>query len=192
MDDASLIIQIRNGNIGALKFLVDKHKNLVWHMVLRMVNQAEDAEDLCQDVFLRVFRDIRSFRGDAKLSTWIGSIAYNVCIDHIRRKGREKVYPTDDLAPVMREIRAPQNTAGNMNRSDLKAIVYTVIAAMPLQYRTVITLYHLDECSYREISEITGMPEGTVKSYISRAREIIREKVLELVPDIHPVLFEAD
>lgn len=192
MDDASLIIQIRNGNTSALRFLVDKHKNLVWHMVLRMVNQAEDAEDLCQDVFLRVFRDIKTFRGDAKLSTWIGSIAYNVCVDYIRRKGREKVYPTDDLAPVMCEIKAPENTAVNMNRSDLKAIVHAVIAAMPVHYRTVITLYHLDECSYREIAEITGMPEGTVKSYISRAREIIREKVLELVPDIHPVLFEAD
>jgi RNA polymerase sigma factor (sigma-70 family) len=192
MDDADLIIQIRNGNTGALRFLVDKHKNLVWHMVLRMVNQAEDAEDLCQDVFLRVFRDIKTFRGDAKLSTWIGSIAYNVCVDYIRKKGREKVYPTDDLAPVMRGITAPDTTSSNMNRSDLKLIVHAVIAAMPVHYRTVITLYHLDECSYREIAEITGMPEGTVKSYISRAREIIREKVLELVPDIHPVLFEAD
>jgi RNA polymerase sigma factor (sigma-70 family) len=92
MDDASLIIQIRNGNTGALRFLVDKHKNLVWHMVLRMVNQAEDAEDLCQDVFLRVFRDIRTFRGDAKLSTWIGSIAYNVCISG-RREGRRFILP---------------------------------------------------------------------------------------------------
>ncbi len=90
MDDASLIIQIRNGNSGALRFLVDKHKNLVWHMVLRMVNQSEDAEDLCQDVFLRVFREVKNFRGDAKLSTWIGSIAYNVCIDYLRKRGGKK------------------------------------------------------------------------------------------------------
>lgn len=192
MDDASLIIQIRNGNTSALRFLVDKHKNLVWHMVLRMVNQAEDAEDLCQDVFLRVFRDIKSFRGDAKLSTWIGSIAYNVCIDYIRKKGREKVYPTDDLSPVMSGIGTPEDTTGRMNRADMKAIVHGVIAALPVQYRTVITLYHLDECSYREIAEITGMPEGTVKSYISRAREIIRDKILAIVPDIHPVLYEVD
>lgn len=192
MDDASLIIQVKNGNTGALRFLVDKHKNLVWHMVLRMVSQAEDAEDLCQDVFLRVFRDIGRFRGDARLSTWIGSIAYNVCIDHIRKKGREKVFPTDDLAPVMVGLTSADNTAGKMNRGELKQIVHRIIAGMPVHYRTVITLYHLEEFSYREIAEITGMPEGTVKSYISRAREIIRGKVLELVPDIHPVLFEAD
>lgn len=192
MDDASLIIQIRNGNSGALRFLVDKHKNLVWHMVLRMVNQSEDAEDLCQDVFLRVFREVKNFRGDAKLSTWIGSIAYNVCIDYLRKKGREKVYPTDDLRPVMQGVASPDNTTRNLGRSDIKSIVHGVISQLPVNYRTVITLYHLEEYSYREISEITGMPEGTVKSYISRAREIIREKVLELVPDIQPVLFEAD
>lgn len=192
MDDASLIIQIRNGNSGALRFLVDKHKNLVWHMVLRMVNQSEDAEDLCQDVFLRVFREVKNFRGDAKLSTWIGSIAYNVCIDYLRKKGREKVYPTDDLRPVMQGVASPDNTTRNLGRSDIKSIVHGVISQLPVNYRTVITLYHLEEYSYREISGITGMPEGTVKSYISRAREIIREKVLELVPDIQPVLFEAD
>lgn len=192
MDDASLIIQIRNGNSGTLRFLVDKHKNLVWHMVLRMVNQSEDAEDLCQDVFLRVFREVKNFRGDAKLSTWIGSIAYNVCIDYLRKKGREKVYPTDDLRPVMQGVASPDNTSRNLGRSDIKSIVHGVISHLPVNYRTVITLYHLEEYSYREISEITGMPECTVKSYISRAREIIREKVLALVPDIQPVLFEAD
>lgn len=192
MDDASLIIQIRNGNPGALRFLVDKHKNLVWHMVLRMVNQPEDAEDLCQDVFLRVFKEVQNFRGDAKLSTWIGSITYNVCIDYLRKKGRERVYPTDDLRPVMQGVESPDLTTRDLGRRDIKSIVHAVINLLPVNYRTVITLYHLEECSYREISEITGMPEGTVKSYISRAREIIREKVLERVPDIHPVLFDAD
>ena len=63
---------------------------------------------------------------------------------------------------------------------------------MPVQYRTVITLFHLEEFSYREIEEITGMPEGTVKSYLSRGREIIRVKMMELIPDIQLVLFEAD
>lgn len=192
MDDENLIIQIRNGNTNALRFLVDKHKNLVWHMVLRMVNQQEDAEDLCQDVFLRVFREIKKFRGDSKLSTWIASIAYNVCVDYIRKKGREKVFATDDLTPLMRGKISPENTAGNMSREELKKMVHHVIAGMPVQYRTVITLYHLQECSYREIEEITGMPEGTVKSYISRAREIIREKMLTLVPDIRPVLYEEE
>ncbi len=92
----------------------------------------------------------------------------------------------------MQGVASPDNTARNLGRSDIKSIVHGVISQLPVNYRTVITLYHLEEYSYREISEITGMPEGTVKSYISRAREIIREKVLELVPDIQPVLFEAD
>ena len=73
----------------------------------------------------------------------------------------------------------------------MKKLVHKIIEKMPLQYRTVITLFHLEEFSYREIEEITGMPEGTVKSYLSRGREIIRQKMTELVPDIQPVLFEA-
>jgi len=192
MNDAELIAQVQNGSTNAFRFLVDKHKNLVWHMVLRMVKQQEDAEDICQDVFMRVFKDIGKFRGDSKLSTWIGSITYNICVDYVRKKGREKVYPTDNLGPVIAGKAAVERASDGIDKAELKKVVHRVIDAMPLHYRTVVTLYHLEEFSYREIEEITGMPEGTIKSYLNRGRQIIREKMLELVPDIHPVLFEAD
>ena len=192
MNDAELIAQVQNGNTNAYRFLVEKNKNLVWHMVLRMVNQQEDAEDICQDVFMRVFKDIGKFRGDSKLSTWIGSITYNMCVDYVRKKGREKVYPTDNLGPVIAGKPATERTSDGIDKSELKKVVHQVIDAMPLHYRTVVTLYHLEEFSYREIEEITGMPEGTIKSYLNRGRLMIREKMLELIPDIHPVLFEVD
>jgi len=190
MDDIELINQVKNGNTSALRYLIDKHKNLVWHMVLRMVKRQEDAEDLCQDIFLRVLRDIKNFRGEAKLSTWIGTIAYNVCVDFLRKKGREKVFSTGDLSPVIAGRTSPDTAGGKTDRAEIKKLVHQVVNVLPLHYRTVITLYHMDDCSYREISEITGMPEGTVKSYISRAREMIREQVLKQVPDIQIVLFE--
>jgi len=192
MNDAELIAQVQNGNTNAYRFLVEKNKNLVWHMVLRMVNQQEDAEDICQDVFMRVFKDIGKFRGDSKLSTWIGSITYNMCVDYVRKKGREKVYPTDNLGPVIAGKPAIERASDGIDKSELKKVVHQVIDAMPLHYRTVVTLYHLEEFSYREIEEITGMPEGTIKSYLNRGRLMIREKMLELIPDIHPVLFEVD
>lgn len=190
MDDHELIAQVRNGNTSALRFLVDKHKNLVWHMVLRMTNRQEDAEDLCQDIFLRVLKDIKNFRGDSKLSTWIGSVAYNVCVDHLRKKGREKVFPTEDLRPLCSGRASAEASIGKTDRAEIKRIVHQLVDMLPVNYRTVITLYHLEDCSYREIAEITGMPEGTVKSYISRAREMIRESMLKIIPDIQMVLFE--
>ncbi len=189
MDDATLIARVRAGNSHAYRFLVDKYRNLVWHLVLRMVSQREDAEDLCQEVFFRVFRDAEKFRGDSKLSTWIGSITYNICVDYLRKKGREIVVPMESLDPLAGR-KGDQGVSTRIDRQELKKMVHRTIASLPLQYRTVVTLYHLEDFSYREIEEATGMPEGTVKSYLNRARGMIREKMLQLVPDIGDVLFE--
>lgn len=192
MDDATLISQIRNGNTNAFRYLVDNNRKLVWHLVLRMVNRAEDAEDICQDVFLRVFRDIAKFRGESKLSTWIGSIAYHICIDHIRKRKREVVMGLENFSPAMLNHLAPAEGLGNHDRKTMQTLVHRIIGAMPVHYRTVVTLFHIEGLPYREISEITGMPEGTIKSYLNRGRQIIHDKMTELVPDIKPVLFETD
>lgn len=161
-------------------------------MVLRLINQREDAEDICQDIFIRVFKDIGKFRGDSKLSTWIGTIAYNTCIDHLRKKGREKIYATDNIGTVSYGKMSPETSSARVDKLYIKKIVHELIEAMPVHYRTVITLYHLEEMSYKEIEQITGMPEGTVKSYLNRSRQILRERVMQIIPDIQPVLFDAD
>ena len=192
MDDVTLVARVRDGNTHAFRFLVDKYRNLVWHMVLRMIDRREDAEDLCQDVFLRVFRDIGKFRGDAKLSTWIGSIAYHICIDHLRRNKRDLVTAVEQFTPAMlAKVDIPENIGG-MDRTAIKKLVHRVIDAMPYNYRIVITLFHLEGFSYREIEVITGMPEGTIKSYLSRGRQIIHDKMLAQVPEIKAILFETN
>jgi RNA polymerase sigma-70 factor (ECF subfamily) len=192
MDDVTLVARVRDGNTHAFRFLVDKYRNLVWHMVLRMIDRREDAEDLCQDVFLRVFRDIGKFRGDAKLSTWIGSIAYHVCIDHLRRNKRDLVTAVEQFTPAMlAKVDIPENIGG-MDRTAIKKLVHRVIDAMPYNYRIVITLFHLEGFSYREIEVITGMPEGTIKSYLNRGRQIIHDKMLAQVPEIKAILFETN
>ena len=161
-------------------------------MVLRMIDHREDAEDLCQDVFFRVFRDIGKFRGDAKLSTWIGSIAYHICIDHLRRNKRDLVTAVEQFTPAMlAKVDIPENIGG-MDRTAIKKLVHRVIDAMPYNYRIVITLFHLEGFSYREIEVITGMPEGTIKSYLSRGRQIIHDKMLAQVPEIKAILFETN
>jgi RNA polymerase sigma factor (sigma-70 family) len=191
MDDVTLVARVRDGNTHAFRFLVEKYKNLVWHMVLRIAHRREDAEDLCQDVFLRVFRDIGKFRGDSKLSTWIGSIAYHTCIDHLRRHKRDVVTCFENFTPAMlAKVDVPDNI-GNLDRAAIKKLVHVIIDAMPFHYRTVVTLYHLEGFSYREIEEITGMPEGTIKSYLNRGRQIIHDKILERLPEINEILFET-
>ena len=189
MEDAELVARVKDGNTNAFRFLVDKYKNLVWHIVSRMVDR-RDAEDLSQEIFLRVYRDIGRFRGDSKLSTWIGSIAYHGCIDHIRKRYHRQELMMEEYTPSMlAEVDIPQKVV-NYDRMVLKQLVHRIIEAMPLQYRTVVTLFYLEGFCYQEITEITGMPEGTVKSYLNRGRQIIQDKMVSIIPDIRTVLFE--
>lgn len=188
MDDATLIAQVQAGNEHANRFLIEKYKNLVWHLVLRMVDQQEDAEDLCQEIFLRIFRDIGKFRGESKLSTWIGAIAYNMSITYLRKKGKNIMVSVDDYLPVASGKPAVESADEALDKSSMKKIVHRVIGSLPVQYRTVITLFYLEELSYKEIEEITGMPDGTIKSYLNRGRQAIREGVLRWIPDLQSEL----
>jgi RNA polymerase sigma-70 factor (ECF subfamily) len=192
MTDKEIIFQVQNGNTNAFRFLVDQHKNLVWHMVIRMVRLEHEAEDLSQEIFMRVFRDIKRFRGDSKLSTWIGSIAYNVCIDFIRKKGREQTDLHEDPALLASDNLSDESASKLIHKAEMKEIIHGIIEAMPLHYRTVITLFHLEEMSYKEIGDITGMPEGTIKSYLNRGRQMIQDKIIKLVPDIRTVMYEVN
>ena len=187
MNDKDLIAQIQGGNTNAFRFLVNQHRKLVWHMVLRMVRQQEDAEDICQEVFIRVYKSISKYRGDSKLSTWVGAIAYNTCLDHVRKKGKELVVHTDQLVELPATESSPHSPQEVLQRNEVKSIVHKLVEKLPLHYRTVITLFYLEEFSLQEIGEITGMQEGTIKSYLHRGRNLIHDAVVEQYPEMAAV-----
>ncbi|MBN2275292.1 MAG: RNA polymerase sigma factor [Bacteroidales bacterium] len=188
MDDKTLLENINNGELSAVRLLVEENKNLVWHIIIAMTGRNSDCEDLFQEVFLRVFKGIKHFRADARLSTWIGSVTHHVCVDYLRKKKREMSFQHDapDQSTVFKS--ASDRSWQKTENEDLNKVVLAAIAGLPADFRTVISLYHLDERSYREISEITGMPEGTVKSYISRGRNLLREMLIAQVPDLTEIL----
>jgi RNA polymerase sigma-70 factor (ECF subfamily) len=188
MDDKTLIKKVSEGDLPAVRFLVEKYKNLVWHIIISMVGHNSDSEDLFQDVIYRVFKECRKFRADARLSTWIGSITHNVCVDYIRNRKKERDLIENETGLEMLENSSGHTIPDQTGKEDLNKIVLETISKLPAGYKTVITLYHLDELSYKEITEITGMPEGTVKSYISRGRNLLREALILLVPDIAGIL----
>lgn len=190
MDDLTLAEQVKNGNIQAFRYLVNNNQKPVWHLVLRMVKQEQDAEDLCQDIFMRVHSNIRKYRGESKLTTWICSIAYNVTIDFIRKKKREIISHTGNLEEMAAKKPAITNPGIEMEKSDTRKIIHELLNTLPLNYRTVITLYHLEGFSYEEISKITELPEGSVKSYLHRGREQLRKGLLQFYPEINNILIE--
>lgn len=185
MEENQLIEQILTGNTHAFRFLVKKYERLVFHIAGRMLNQQADLEDLCQDVFIKVYKKLPEFRREAKLSTWIGTIAYREAIDFLRKKGvaHQEIENVNMLK--MDSLVDYGNPEAIQTKAERVAKVKELINELPSTYRTVLSLYHIEELSYKEIEEITQMPEGTLKSYLHRARQLLKDRLLK-----HPVLME--
>jgi len=177
MDDSELVQQVINGNNHAFRFLVSKHQRLVLHVVGRIVQQQDQVEDVCQEVFIKVFKKMSSFRKEAKLSTWIATIAYNTAITHIRKQKRKNELSFDEEPVLLAAEKGSGPNQKMMEKEEVRIYLMKLIEKLPVHYRTVLTLYHLEEFSYNEIVEITGMPEGTIKSYLSRARTLLKGKI---------------
>ena len=180
MGEKELVSKILSGDLGYFEVFVEKYKRLVSHVVFRLISNSAEREDLCQDVFLKIYKNLKNFTFEAKLSTWIAKIAYNTSINHLEKK---KASLFEDFTPEGETIDSlsgsmsfPDEIAVEKNISDL---LHAEIEKLPPVYRTIITLYHLDEMSYGEIVDITGLPEGTVKSYIFRARQLLKKRLLE-------------
>jgi len=188
MDDKTLIRKIHDGDPSAIRFLVENNKNLIWHIIISMIGHNGDCEDLFQDVFLRILKGLKNFRAEARLSSWIGSITHHVCVDYLRKKKIEIDFQDKNTELPQTLCLSNETSWKHAEKEDLNKLLLATIAGLPAHYRTVITLYHLDECSYRDISEMTGMPEGTVKSYISRGRNLLRESLTKIVPDLAEIL----
>ncbi|GAB3935931.1 RNA polymerase sigma factor [Larkinella terrae] len=173
-DEEVLVRRIVQGDVRAYQTLVERYQRLVLHMVGRIVRQPEDVEDVCQEVFIKVYKHLPDFQFGSKLSTWIASIAYRTAINHGKKMNRE-------LASGFPEHWEGQYDSGLANpeemliHQDWKAFLHAQIDKLPVHYRTILTLYHLEELSYEEIGEVTSLPEGTVKNYLFRARKLLKE-----------------
>lgn len=176
VDDRALVSRILEGDTQAFRLLISQHQRLVAHMIGRLVKSQEEREELCQDVFLRVHEKLGEFSFQSRLSTWIATIAYRHAINHLRKK---RMFYTDipaegEYTSSFVEMENPESVVAE---KDMDAFIFRLIDELPPQYKAVLTLYHVEDMSYPEICEITSMPEGTVKNYLFRARNLLKEKV---------------
>ena len=161
-------------------------KGLVAQIVFKMIHNNEDKKDIAQDIYLKTFQKLGSFQFQSKLSTWIGQIAYNTCINHLTKKklllieNNNSNESGDETFDIINKKIEPYNseTEKIIFRKELSEILKREIDKLSPVYRTLITLYHNEELSYSEIAEITAMPEGTVKNYLFRARKTLRNNLL--------------
>lgn len=173
-----LVEKILSGNIEEFETLVEEFQRLVSHIVFRMIPKHADREDICQDVFIQIYQNLGSFKFESKLSTWIARIAYNRCINYLEKK---KTPLFDDLTPEEESIDMQSEDSltpdAFTEHLDLSSRLQIEIDKLPVQYRTILTLYHLDEMKYHEICQIMELPEGTVKNYLFRARKLLKQRL---------------
>jgi RNA polymerase sigma-70 factor (ECF subfamily) len=167
----SLIEQCLAGDQRAWEQIVRQNWRKVFNVAYKFVGKHDEAEDLTQDIFLKIFRALNTFDRRANFQTWIISISRNLCIDHYRsvRKERQTIardVDSTDLQPATTE-RGPYQAA---EHQDLRAQLRQALETLPATLRTAVVLRDLQELSYQEIAERLGLPEGTVKSRINRGR----------------------
>lgn len=170
MEDKKLVSKILNGEKQAFATFIGNYQRLVMHIIVRMVDDSQDREEIVQDVFVKAFQKIGDFNFQSKLSTWVATIAYRHAVNFLKKNRNWKM--VEDLDSVDYNFGVEQK---GYEAQDSANFVQQAIDKLPTQYRTILTLYHLDGFSYPEIMEITAMPEGTVKNYLFRARKKLKE-----------------
>ncbi len=180
--DRDLVASAVSGIEGSFEELVRRYQRPISAYVYRMVGNYESALDLTQEIFIKVYNSLNRYRSEFKFSTWIYKIAHNAAVDHLRRTStREQslVIGNDgdqfDL-PIESSRLSPEQESEQRER---RGEIETVVRALPANYRELIILRHSQDLSYEEIVEVTGLPLGTVKNRLFRAREMMRQQFVE-------------
>ena len=182
VSDRDLVATAVSGVEGSFEELVRRYQRPISAYVYRMVGNYESALDLTQEIFIKVYSSLRRYRAEVKFSTWIYKIAHNAAIDHLRRTAtREQslvMGPENDQfdLPVESTRLSPEQES---ERKERRGEIESVVRALPGNYRELIILRHSQDLSYEEIVEVTGLPLGTVKNRLFRAREMMRQQFVE-------------
>jgi RNA polymerase sigma-70 factor, ECF subfamily len=172
VSERGLVERCRRGDQGAFEELVDRYKDLVFALIARTVQDRSRAEDLAQDVFLRVHRGLPYFRGEARLSTWIYRIVANVCLqDQARPRGRAAVSLDDEGVRGRLAVTASDRRFDDL---ELRDRLEKAVARLPAHYRLLVAAHYLDGVRYEDLAEAMQLPLGTVKTQLFRAKQQLR------------------
>ncbi len=180
--DSDLVVRAIAGREESFEELVRRYQRPIVAYVYRMVGDYDAALDLTQEVFIKVYNSLARYRAEYKFSTWIYRIAHNSAIDHLRRNNtrlEDLECKSDDGGSYEKPLASAAPSPEQLSeRSERRAEIEEVVQNLPPGYRELITLRHALDFSYDEIVEVTGLPLGTVKNRIFRAREVMREELL--------------
>lgn len=180
--DSELVARAVTGREESFEELVRRYQRPIASYVYRMVGDYDSALDLTQEVFIKVYASLARYRSEFKFSTWIYKIAHNAAIDHLRRVSTRDQSLTIESDGAEYEIplkSAKPTPEQESERRERRTEIEAVVGQLPLAYRNLILLRHSQDMSYDEIAEVTGLPLGTVKNRLFRAREMMREQFIQ-------------
>jgi RNA polymerase sigma-70 factor (ECF subfamily) len=180
--DKELMEKVRSADTFAFTILVDRYKLKLFNLIYRMLQNKEEAEDILQETFLRVYKERESYDSAYAFSTWVYTIALNLCRNELKRRKKFRFFGLD-LIKDNREyaISAAKKSEG------LSSMLEKAILSLPIKYRTAFLLRDVDEFSYEEVSKSLGIPLGTVKSRVNRARLLLRDKLRPKIKEYYEV-----
>jgi RNA polymerase sigma factor (sigma-70 family) len=198
--DADIVRRIIAGDLAAFELLMRRHNRRLYRLARATLRNDADAEDALQDAYLKAFRALAQFRGDAALATWLSRLVLNECFGRMRREARRQnvmpmlpVCPDDEQMPIeMDSMNAHDDCAPDQaaSRAQIRTLLERKLDALPVGFRTVFVLRSVEEMSIEETAESLGIPEATVRSRHFRARQMLRESLAEEVERLGPELFE--
>jgi RNA polymerase sigma-70 factor (ECF subfamily) len=183
--DVRLMLQVRNDVEGAFEVLVERYQHRLLGVMIHLVRRVEEAEDLTQEVFLRIYRARKGYRPRAKFSTWLFTIANNLALNHLRSRGRTTdVAKGDDSSgshaswAAGHHIPARDGTpSGQMRKAELSEVVREALEVLGEDQKVAVLLNKFEDMSYAEIADVMGRSEAAVKSLLARARTHLREEL---------------
>lgn len=177
LEDAQLVTASKNGDQDAFSLLVQRYQRRVFNLVFRMLQNYEEASEITQEAFLAAWQGLRSFRGEARFSTWLYRIAYNCALKQLETRKREQAL---HLALQAEQTFAEDEHTGqtaHLEMLDNQEMVQEQLSQLPPKYRIVLILRHLQDMSYEEMAEVLTMPIGTIKTHLFRARNLLKERL---------------
>lgn len=179
--DSDLISQAAGGDAAAFQALVERHRSMVYRVAYQFAGNHYDAEDIAQEVFIKVYRSLDRFRQDAQLSSWLYRIVMNACIDHRRRQSPAGSAPFGEDAE-QKMLNTPEETPGPEDRAyagELGVVLESAVAALPKGQRIVFVMRHHQGLKLCEIADALGLAEGTVKRQLHAAVHRLRQALAD-------------
>jgi RNA polymerase sigma-70 factor, ECF subfamily len=170
-DDENLINRFKGGDLSGFEELVRKYQDRIYNLCRYMVQDTHDAEDTAQDVFLKAYRSLNTFKPDAALYTWLYRIAVNTCLDYKKKSRSEQAEDESVIDDLASTEPSPERL---YESKEISQAIQSALRKLPKDLRAAIVLKEIEDLSYQEIAEVLHTSIGTVKSRISRAREELR------------------